>query len=127
MSDDLNIEKVKAAIRKQRVDAGQTPATGTSLPSLPPKDLPALASSEDLGLDKVRAMLRQTRACAIKNAQSSEQLKEAQAATPGRGIQTSKLKTRGATQAPGGAAQATPGGAAQATPGDAKQKKEKSS
>ena len=124
MSDDLNADTVKAAIRQKRVDSGLTPATGTNLPS-PDEPLPALSSSDEFSPEKVRAMLKQTRACAIKNAQSSEQLKEIQAATPGRGTQTSKFKTRGPSPA-SGVMRAPLGGAAQSPSSDAKQEKKSS-
>lgn len=110
--DDLNVDRVKDALRQQRAAVGHTPPFGTP----PPEEEPDGCSSAELSPENVRAMLKQTRACAIKNAQSSEMLKEVQSSTPGRGIQTSKFKTRGASP---------PSGAMQAS-GDAKQKKEKS-
>jgi hypothetical protein len=112
-SDDINVDKVRAAIQKKRADSGATPAVGTPTPAKPDTD-----AEEDVDPEKVRAALRLTRACAIKNAQSSESLKEVQSATPGRGIPTSKFKTRGASP--------STGSAAQASSSDAKQKKEKS-
>lgn len=113
--DDLNVDKVKAALRRQRLEAGQTPPAGTESPECLPAITTAL--SDEFSPEKAKAMLKQTRACAIKNAQSSEMLKEAQGSTPGRGIQTAKFRTRGASP---------PSGAMQAPTSDAKQKKEKS-
>ena len=116
-SDDLSIDRVKAVIQKKRVDSGVLPVASPSH-STPASDDTATESSDEIDSEKVRAALRQTRACAIRNAQSCESLKEAQSATPGRGIPTSKFRTRGASP---------PSGAPQAHSGDAKQqKKEKS-
>lgn len=94
--DDISLEKVKATLRQQRVTTGsmavcpQLPCPTAEEPD-PNKVLAAIAEPDP---NKVLAAIAQTRACAIKNAKSSEKLREAQSASPGRGTQTGRFRLR---------------------------------
>lgn len=98
-SDDINLDKVKAVLQKKRIDSGVMPAQKMTPPDTEvsghePATSSQMLNSDEVDPEKVKEMLRQTRACAVKNAQSSDQLKEAQSSTPGRGIQTSKFRVK---------------------------------
>lgn len=91
-SEDLSADKVRAIIQKKRTESGVVPTERLESVSITPSG--PLFDSDEVDPEKVKAMLRQTRACAIRNAQSAETLKEAQASTPGRGVRTGKFKTK---------------------------------
>ena len=87
--DDIDLAKVKSVIQQKRAASGvhdriQKESTDA---------LKKLFDSNEVSPEMVKEVLRQTRACAVQNAQSSQQLKDVQESTPSRGIKTPRRLT----------------------------------